>query len=88
MTYDEYLVKLKQTVERHQLELYELRMSYIIANNPYKIGDVIEDKYQKGVIREIHYFNDPKGVPTCAYSCTDVTNHYPITIYLPNVIIK
>jgi len=46
MTQDDFLIKYRQIEKEADEKKSQLRMEYVKATNPYKIGDIISDHYK------------------------------------------
>lgn len=55
--------------KEYDLELWELRSEYALSNNPYKVGDIIEDSTDRIKIKwiEIVSNTDFENIPQCVY---------------------
>jgi len=64
--YDE---SLKILQKEYQAKCLALDIEYAGANNPYKIGDIIEDHISIISIEKVHYRSSGlNGVPACFYT--------------------
>lgn len=66
--------KLKQELllldKKYQEDIIELKKKYADANNPYKVGDIIQDHIGNGIIEKIsYYFSYDTG---CKYYCQEL----------------
>ncbi len=68
-TQEKYQDDLKELHLKHELEINNLARVYALANNPYKLGDIVEDHTGKLLIEKITFtrgfgFN---GIPECVF---------------------
>lgn len=74
MTLEEYKTQYAALEEEYKTKCNELAKAYAFANNPYKIGDILQDHYQILRVEKIkweyyNYFNKPE----CVYYGTQLT---------------
>lgn len=67
MTQEEYRERVKHIYEDFQRRIKELEEEYALSNNPYKVGDIIEDHIGKLKIEEIKTEKYLGDLPFCAY---------------------
>lgn len=68
MTRQEYEQKKKILKQDYDHNLYILDREYAMANNPYKIGDIIEDHIGRIKIEKISFgYSFPHETPECIY---------------------
>ena len=67
MTQEEYKKRVAELQADHDKALRELKDEYALSNNPYKIGDIIEDHIGKGRITGMHPTRTYMGEPTMLY---------------------
>ena len=87
MTREEYNKQKEALNKEYQKSLRELAVRYALENNPYKIGDIIEDHIGKGKI--IGWFVTIWGdeLPTMMYKCDNLTKKGKIKKRVPYRII-
>ena len=91
MTNEEYKKHLNQIELRYAADKKDLAKEYIISNNPYKVGDIVEDHIGKGEIIEIKCAIDHL---CCVYNCINLTKngtqnkHEPYRIIWQSNILK
>ena len=81
MNKKDFLAELNILRQNFRKEKEELYFKYAEENNPYKIGDIVEDHYHSIKIRKIkHRFPDARGIfnsesdfPTTTYIGTELT---------------
>ena len=75
MTLEEYKKKQLDLKADYELACRRLREEYALSNNPYKIGDIIEDHIGKGRIRKVAaiYIAFTDIMPTLVYECDNLT---------------
>jgi hypothetical protein len=67
MIKEEYILKLKKLEEKFNNEKKELYKEYALSNNPYKVGDIIEDHYHVIKIEKIEVHKFLEAFPSCVY---------------------
>lgn len=67
MTIEEYRQARKEIIHKHKQELLELDSAYAFENNPYKIGDIVQDHIGKLQIQSIEVFWGYDRIPFCCY---------------------
>lgn len=68
MTRQEYEQRKKILKQEYDHNLYVLDKEYAMANNPYKIGDIIEDHIGRIKIEKISFgYTFPHETPGCIY---------------------
>lgn len=76
MTQEEYKKKKEEIREQQERLERELDIAFAKANNPYKIGDIIEDHIGVLLVEKIIY-NAPSSfsnrLPRCSYKGTELT---------------
>jgi len=72
MTYEEYQDKLKEIDKKANKEKDAIHIQYADYNNPYKIGDIIEDYYQIIKIESINYHMSSNAL-RCKYKGVRLT---------------
>jgi len=80
MTKKDFLSELTILRQDYKKAKEDLYLKFAEANNPYKIGDIIEDHYHTIKIRKILYyfpdtraiFNDGSDFPTTTYIGTEL----------------
>lgn len=72
MTKEEYNNEIKSIKEECDRKLTELAKRFALANNPYKIGDIIKDHYHIIQIQKIG-ISLIYSVPACVYSGIQLT---------------
>jgi len=68
MNLEEYKSNIYELEKKHKLELNALHIEYAKANNPYKIGDIIQDHYCKIEIESIKVTINAYRHPYCFYT--------------------
>ena len=69
MTEEQYKISLDNLHKKHKEEIYFLRKSFALANNPHKIGDVIVDHHNTIKIEKIQLAPDSfSNLPSCLYT--------------------
>lgn len=71
MTEQEYNLKVKEMLTRHEKELFGLAKSFALQNNPYTIGDVVKDHIGKVLVESIKIDRYSKP-PRCVYFGTEL----------------
>lgn len=73
MTKEEYKMKLTALAAEHERKVSALRKEYAQSNNPYKVGDVIEDHIGKGKILNMYMsIATPTGTPEMRYNVEEL----------------
>lgn len=65
MKLEEYKDKLIQIKRKYDKEMEQLQEEYALSNNPYKVGDIIEDHVGRIEIQGIGILYE--SVPSCRY---------------------
>ena len=81
MTKKDFLAELTLIRQDYKKAKEDLYLKFAEANNPYKIGDIIEDHYHIIKIRKISHrlpdaraiFNDGSDFPTSIFTGTELT---------------
>jgi hypothetical protein len=69
MTKEEFVAERNKLADQHQKDLKELTIKYVLANNPYKEGDIIKDHVGSIKIESIGFYGSTFiGTPSCAYT--------------------
>lgn len=95
MTKEEFkkeVLRIEQEASRKKLELYNRCAE---ENNPYKVGDIVEDHISKGRIRSWSLARTFSDIPCLSYFCDNLTRKGDINkreptryIYQSNIIKK
>lgn len=72
MTTEIFEQKKKELYAQYEQNLLSLIKEYCIANNPYKIGDIVTDHAGSGRIVEIKIYSGRYN-PCCIYVCENLT---------------
>lgn len=67
MTLEEYKTRLKEIAKEKEAEEIQLAKEYVEANNPYKIGDIVEDHTGKVLVERIRFAFELSGMPCAVY---------------------
>ena len=68
MTKDEYAAQLDILNQEHRAKCDELAETYAMANNPYKVGDILRDYCQIILVERIGWgYNFSSCLPQCVY---------------------
>ena len=68
MELEKYERLLQEMRMKHRAEKMILSLKYANENNPYKIGDIVVDHYQRVKIEKIEYNTTySKQIPICVY---------------------
>ena len=73
MTKEEYESRLAALEKEYKAKCDELARIYAISNNPYKIGDILQDHYQIIKVERIGWARNYHGMPECWYRGTQLT---------------
>lgn len=73
MTKEEYETQLAAFEKEYKAKRNELARDYAMANNPYKLGDILQDHYQIIKVERIGYGTNLHGLPECWYRGTQLT---------------
>lgn len=76
MTLEEYKARLADLEKEHKAKRNELARNYAMSNNPYKIGDILQDHYQIIKVERIGYGYNLYGLPECWYRGTQLTKKF------------
>lgn len=75
MTLEQYKQERQEIIKKHKQELLDFDKTYALKNNPYKIGDIIQDHIGKLQIQSIGiYLASYNGIPTCFYRGIELKN--------------
>ncbi len=66
MKKEEYLKSLDELTKEHSEKCRQLAISYAMANNPYKVGEVFQDHIGKIIIESIGVYVSQE-TPMCRY---------------------
>lgn len=64
---EEYKKELKCLAIKHKEEFEELKIKFVEANNPYKVGDIIEDHMGKIKIEKFGVYTTLDHIPKSTY---------------------
>lgn len=67
MTKEEYKERMISIERECARKKKDLNIEYAMSNNPYKVGDVVEDHIGKLRIEQIGVHTDPWNLPSCVY---------------------
>lgn len=67
MTLEEYKNRLKEIADERLSKEKVLAKEYANANNPYKVGDIVEDHIGKVLVEQIQYSYDIFHMPCAVY---------------------
>lgn len=67
MTLEEYKNRLKEIAKEKDVKEALLAKEYVEANNPYKVGDIVEDHIGKVLIERIRFAYALSGIPCAVY---------------------
>ena len=73
MTKEEYESGLAALEKEYKAKCNELARNYAMSNNPYKVGDILQDHYQIIKVERIGYGTNLRGLPECWYRGTQLT---------------
>lgn len=73
MTKKEYESRLAALEKEHKAKCNELARVFAMANNPYKVGDILRDHYQIIRVERIGWGHNLRGLPECWYRGTQLT---------------
>lgn len=73
MTKEEYESGLAALKKEYEAKCNELARAYAMANNPYKVGDILQDHYQIIKVERIGWGHNLCGLPECWYRGTQLT---------------
>lgn len=72
MTEEEYLRRLDLIKKAYEVDKKNLAIEFAMSNNPYKVGDVIEDHVGKLKIEKIKVNTIYYNLPSCSYYGVDL----------------
>jgi len=68
MTKSQLEIKIKELKERFEKDKIDILKKFCIANNPYKVGDVVKDHMGSIIIEKIKFATYTiSGTPECVY---------------------
>lgn len=67
MTLEEYKNRLKEIAKEKDAKEAQLTKEYVEANNPYKVGDIVEDHIGKILVERIVFTYTTLGMPCALY---------------------
>lgn len=73
MTKEEYESGLAALEREYKAKCNELARNYAMSNNPYNIGDILQDHYQIIKVERIGWGHNLRGLPECWYRGTQLT---------------
>ena len=73
MTTEEYNAQLAALKKEHKAKCDELAIAYAKSNNPYNVGDILQDNYQIIKVERIRVAYNHRGFPECTYRGTQLT---------------
>lgn len=75
MTYEEYEQKVEELESEFNEKKNELSREFAMANNPYKVGDILQDHFQIIRVEKIKwtFTYDTNFIPECLYFGTQLT---------------
>lgn len=74
MTLEEYKARLADLEREHKAKRNELARNYAMSNNPYKIGDILQDHYQIIKVDTIKWTMG-YNAPECVYLGVQLTKN-------------
>lgn len=73
MTFEDYEAVLAALEREYKAKRNELARAYAMANNPYKVGDILQDHYQIIRVEYIKWRYSYSEKPECIYYGTQLT---------------